>query len=42
MGVRAGASDKIYIIAADGTISVGSDNGYARMTAAQVGQSFAC
>lgn len=41
-GVQAGASDKIYLIAADGTISVGSDNGYARMTAAQVGQSFAC
>jgi hypothetical protein len=41
-GVRAGTNDKIYLIAADGTISAGSDNGYARMTAAQVGQSFAC
>jgi hypothetical protein len=41
-GARAGVSDKIYLIAADGTIAAGSDNGYARMTAAQVGQSFAC
>lgn len=41
-GVRAATNDKIYLIAADGTISAGSDNGYARMTNAQVGQSFAC
>jgi hypothetical protein len=41
-GVRAGTNDKIYLLAADGTISAGSDNGYARMTAAQVGQVFAC
>jgi hypothetical protein len=41
-GVRAGTNDKIYLIAAAGTIGVGNDNGYARMTAAQVGQSFAC
>lgn len=41
-GVRAGTNDKIYLIAADGTVTAGSDNGYARMTAAQVGQSFAC
>jgi hypothetical protein len=41
-GVQAAANDKIYLIAADGTIAAGSDNGYARMTAAQVGQSFAC
>lgn len=41
-GVRAGTNDKIYLIAADGTVSAGSDNGYARMTAAQIGQSFAC
>ena len=41
-GVQAGASDKIYLIAADGTISAGADNGYARMTNAQVGQQFEC
>jgi len=41
-GVRAGATDKIYLLASDGTISAGTDNGYARMTAAQIGQSFAC
>jgi len=41
-GVRAGTNDKIYLLAADGTISAGDNNGYARMTAAQVGQSFAC
>lgn len=41
-GVRANTNDKIYLIAAAGTISAGDDNGYARMTAAQVGQSFAC
>jgi hypothetical protein len=41
-GVRAGTNDKIYLLNADGTISAGSDNGYARMTAAQVGQAFAC
>ena len=41
-GVQAGTNDKIYLIAAAGTVTAGSDNGYARMTAAQVGQSFAC
>jgi len=41
-GVRAGSSDKIYLLAADGTVAAGSDNGYARMTVAQIGQSFAC
>lgn len=41
-GVRAEATDKIYLIASDGTISAGSDNGYARMTNAQAGQQFAC
>lgn len=42
-GVQAGASDKIYLIAAAaGTVTAGADNGYARMTAAQVGQAFAC
>lgn len=41
-GVQADTNDKIYQVAADGTISAGSDNGYARMTAAQVGQFFAC
>jgi hypothetical protein len=41
-GVKAKATDKIYLIAADGTIATGSDAGYARMTAAQVGQSFVC
>ena len=41
-GVRANTTDKIYLIAADGTVVAGADNGYARMTAAQLGQSFAC
>lgn len=41
-GVRAGTNDKIYLIAADGTIATGADNGYARMTNAQVGQAFQC
>jgi len=41
-GVRANTNDKIYLLAADGTVAAGSDNGYARMTAAVVGQSFAC
>jgi hypothetical protein len=41
-GVRANTGDKVYLLAADGTVSAGSDNGYARMTAAQVGQCFAC
>lgn len=41
-GVQAGTNDKIYLLAADGTIAAGSDNGYARMTNAQIGQSFAC
>ena len=39
-GVRAGANDKIHLIAADGTVSAGSDNGYARMTNAVLGQCF--
>ena len=41
-GVRANTSDKIYLINSDGTVTAGSDNGYARMTNAQVGQCFAC
>jgi hypothetical protein len=42
-GVLAGANDNITIIAADGTIgSAGSDAAAAVMTAAQIGQSFAC
>jgi len=41
-GVRAGTTDKIYLLNADGSISPGIDNGYARMTNAQVGQSFGC
>lgn len=41
-GVRANTTDLIYLIAADGTVAAGSDNGYARMTAAQVGQVFVC
>lgn len=41
-GVRADTNDKIYLIASDGSITSGSDNGYASMTNAQVGQSFAC
>lgn len=41
-GVRAASSDKIYLIGSDGTIAAGTDNGYARLTAAQLGQSFAC
>jgi len=41
-GVQAGTNDKIYLIAADGTVATGSNNGYARMTAAVLGQSFAC
>lgn len=41
-GVQADTNDKIYLLNSDGTISAGADNGYARMTNAQVGQSFAC
>jgi hypothetical protein len=41
-GVRADTNDKIYLIADDGTISAGADHGYARMTAAQIGQYFSC
>jgi fibronectin-binding autotransporter adhesin len=42
-GVLAGAGDGIYIVAADGTISAkGDDAAAAVMTAAQLGQSFAC
>lgn len=41
-GVEAAANDKIYLIAADGTVTAGDDNAGVVMTAAQVGQSFAC
>ena len=42
-GVKAGTNDNVTILAADGTIgTAGADNGYARMTAAQIGQEFAC
>lgn len=41
-GVEAAANDKIYLIAADGTIAAGDDNAGVVMTAAQVGQQFAC
>jgi hypothetical protein len=41
-GVEAGASDKIYLIAADGTVAAGDNNAAVVMTAAQIGQSFAC
>jgi hypothetical protein len=40
--VRAGTNDKIYLIAAAGTVAAGSDNGYATLANAQIGQSFAC
>ncbi len=44
--VRAASTDKIYLMAADGTITAGSDNGYAGYSAAgkypAIGQSFAC
>ena len=41
-GVKAGASDTIYLIGSDGSIAAGSDNGYARFDNTVVGQSFAC
>lgn len=41
-GVEAAANDKIYLIAADGTIAAGDDAAGVVMTAAQVGQQFAC
>jgi len=41
-GVRAGTNDKIYLIASSGAVTAGSDNGYVRMTSAQIGQAFAC
>lgn len=41
-GVEAASGDKIYLIAAAGTVAAGDDNAAVVMTAAQVGQSFAC
>lgn len=41
-GFCAKAGDKIYLIAADGTIAAGNDAACVVMTAAQVGQQFAC
>jgi hypothetical protein len=41
-GVKSGANDKIYLIAANGTIEAGDDAATVAMTAAQVGQAFAC
>lgn len=41
-GVRAGTTDKIYLLDTGGGITAGEDNGYARMTTAQIGQAFAC
>ena len=41
-GVEAAATDKIYLIAAAGTVAAGSDNAAVVMTAAEVGQAFAC
>ena len=41
-GVQADTNDKIYLIAADGTVSAGSDAAAVVMTAATIGQSFAC
>lgn len=41
-GVLANTNDKIYLIAANGTVTAGNDNEAVVMTAAQVGQSFAC
>lgn len=40
-GVKAGAADKIYLVAAaNGNFTAGSDAGYARMNSCEVGQSF--
>jgi hypothetical protein len=41
-GVQADTNDKIYLVAAAGTVAAGSDNAAVVMVAAQVGQSFAC
>jgi len=41
-GVQADTNDKIYLIAADGTIAAGDDHAAAVMTAAVLGQTFAC
>jgi len=41
-GVQADTNDKIYLLAADGTLSAGNDAAAVVMTAAQIGQSFAC
>lgn len=41
-GCEAAANDKIYLVAADGTVTAGDDAAGVVMTAAQVGQSFAC
>lgn len=41
-GVRAKSTDKIYLLAAAGTISAGDDHGAAVMVNAQIGQQFAC
>lgn len=41
-GVQAGENDKIYLIASDGTVAAGDDAAAVVMTAAQLGQSFAC
>lgn len=35
-------TDKIYLIAADGTIAAGADDGCVRLATAQIGQAFAC
>jgi len=40
-GVEAQATDAIYLIAADGTVTAGDDGAAVVMTAAEVGQSFA-
>ncbi len=41
-GVEAGANDKIYLLAAAGTIAAGDDAAGVVMIAAQVGQAFSC
>jgi hypothetical protein len=41
-GTCANTGDKIYLIAADGTISAGTDTECVAMVAAQIGQSFSC
>ena len=37
-GIKAGTNDKIYLIALDGTVVAGADNGLARFAATQIGQ----